>query len=125
MVISMASLSLRKYDAWVAWSHSKKLVLLMKFFTRKYLLSTAKVAVSSISFSEAIEEPRIWKIIKLSWPFFTASRKPMSRNARKVGDNRPARTSMIVTDASALVSVSKIRIWSATEVTSTISQFSG
>jgi hypothetical protein len=42
----------------VAWSHSKKRVLLMKFLTRKYLPSVAKGDVSSISFSEAMEGPR-------------------------------------------------------------------
>ncbi len=108
-----------------AWSHSKKLVLLMKFLTRKYLASAAKLAVSSISFSEAIDEPRIWKTAKVSCPFFTASRKPMSRSERSVGDSRPARTSMTVTLASVVDSVSKIRIWSETEVTSTMSVMSG
>ncbi len=49
---------------------------------------------------------------EVSWPFFTASRKPMSRSERSVGDNRPARTSMTVTLASVVDSVSKIRIWS-------------
>ena len=47
----------------------------------------------------------------------------MSRSARSVGDNRPARTSMTVTLASD--SVSKIRIWSGIDVTSTTSLTSG
>ena len=81
-------------------------------------------AVSSISLSEAIDEPRIWKTTKVICPFFTASRKPMSRKARSVGDSSPARTSMTVTLASG-DSVSKIRIWSGTEVTSTMSLTSG
>jgi hypothetical protein len=49
----------------------------------------------------------------------------MSRSDRNVGDSRPARTSITVTLASVLESVSKIRIWSATEVTSTMSVMSG
>ena len=47
----------------------------------------------------------------------------MSRSERSVGDSIPARTSITVTLAS--VSVSKMRIWSETEVTSTISVTSG
>jgi hypothetical protein len=62
---------------------------------------------------------------KVSWPFFTASRKPISRSERSVGDSSPARTSITVTLASVVESVSKMRIWSATEVTSTISVTSG
>ena len=49
----------------------------------------------------------------------------MSRNERSVGDNRPARTSTTVTLASVVDSVSKIRIWSGTEVASTMSLTSG
>ena len=49
----------------------------------------------------------------------------MSRSERKVGDNSPARTSITVTLASVVDSVSKIRIWSGTEVTSTMSLMSG
>ena len=56
MVISTASFNLSKYESCVAWSHSKKLVLLMKFLTRKCLPSAAKREVSS---SEDIDEPRI------------------------------------------------------------------
>jgi hypothetical protein len=97
----------------------------MKFLTRKYLASVVKTEVSSISLREAIDEPRIWKTTKVSCPFFTASRKPMSRSERSVGESSPARTSITVTLASVLESVSKIRIWSATEVTSTISAMSG
>ena len=67
----------------------------------------------------------MWKTTKVSWPFFTASRKPMSRSARSVGESRPARTSITVTLASVLDSVSKIRIWSATDVASTMSVMSG
>ena len=67
----------------------------------------------------------MWNTAKLSWPFFTASRKPMSRSERSVGDNSPARTSITVTLASVVDSVSKIRIWSGTEVTSTMSLMSG
>ena len=63
----------------------------------------------------------MWNTTKVIWPFFTASRKPISRSARSVGDNRPARTSMTVTLESVVDSVSKIRIWSGTEVTSTMS----
>jgi len=49
----------------VAWSHSKKLVLLMKIldqviFWRRFV----NVVVSSISFSEAMDEPRMWKTTK-------------------------------------------------------------
>ena len=80
-------------------------------------------AVSSISLSEAIDEPRMWRTTKVICPFFTESRKPMSRSERSVGDSIPARTSITVTLAS--VSVSKMRIWSETEVTSTISVTSG
>src|SRR5580692_7808504 len=121
MVRTTASFSFLKYEAWVAWSHSKKLVLLMKFLTRKYLASVTNGAVSSISFREAIEEPRMWKTTKVIWPFFTASRKPISRNERSVGDNSPARTSTTVTVESVVDRVSMIRIWSDTEVASTMS----
>src|ERR1700689_374742 len=110
MVITTASFKRLKYDACVAWSHSKKLVLLMKFLTRKYLASAVKGAVSSISFNEAIDEPRIWKMTKVIWPFFTASRKPISRSERSVGDNSPARTSTTVTVESVVDKVSMIRI---------------
>ena len=79
--------------------------------------------MSSISLSEAIDEPSMWKTTKVICPFFTESRKPMSRSARSVGDKSPARTSITVTLAS--VNVSKTRIWSETEVTSTISVTSG
>ena len=84
-----------------------------------------KAAVSSISLSEAIDGPRMWNTVKVSCPFFAASRKPMSRSDRSVGDSRPARMSITVTCASALDSVSKIFIWSATEVMSTTSVMSG
>jgi hypothetical protein len=47
----------------------------------------------------------------------------MSRKARNVDDNSPARTSMTITVDSD--TVSKMRIWSATTVTSTISLISG
>ena len=47
----------------------------------------------------------------------------MSRSVRSVDDSSPARTSMTVTLDSD--SVSKMRIWSGTEVTSTISVTSG
>jgi hypothetical protein len=36
----------------------------MKFFTRKYFAPVMKFAVSAISSSEAIDEPRIWKTAK-------------------------------------------------------------
>ena len=49
----------------------------------------------------------------------------MSRSERNVGDSNPARTSMTVTLASVVDSVSKMRIWSGTEVTSTMSVMSG
>jgi len=49
--------------------------------------------------------------------------KPMSRSAVSVGDSSPARTSIIVTVASEIVS--KICIWSAILVTSTTSVTSG
>ena len=49
----------------------------------------------------------------------------MSRSARSVGDSRPARTSITVTLASVVDSVSKIFIWSGTDVTSTMSVMSG
>src|SRR5262249_11901679 len=78
----------------------------MKFLTRKYLASVVKADVSSISLSEAIDEPRMWKTTKVSCPFFTASRKPISRSDRSVGDSRPARTSITVTLASVHESVS-------------------
>ena len=48
------------------------------------------------------------------WPFLADSMKPMSLSACSVDDSRPARTSITVTLASALPSVSKIFIWSAT-----------
>ena len=51
--------------------------------------------------------------------------KPMSLNACSVDDNRPARTSITVTLVSALPTVSKIFIWSETDVTSTTSVTSG
>jgi len=41
---------------------------------------------------------------------FRASRKPMSRNEARAGDNRPARTSITVTEGLAALSVSKIFI---------------
>ena len=49
----------------------------------------------------------------------------MSLSACSVGDSSPARTSITVTLASALPGVSKIFIWSETEVTSTTSVTSG
>ncbi len=67
----------------------------------------------------------MWNTAKVIWPFLANSRKPMSLSACKVGDSRPARTSMTVTLAAALPSVSKIFIWSATAVTSTTSVTSG
>ena len=48
----------------------------------------------------------------------------MSRSEARVGDKRPARTSITVTLARRF-SVSKIFIWSEVEVTSTISVMSG
>jgi hypothetical protein len=85
------------------------------------LASPTRRAVSAISLSEAIDGPRIWNTAKVIWPFLADSRKPMSDSACKVDDNRPARTSITVTLASALPSVSKIFIWSGTCVTSTTS----
>ena len=58
----------------------------------------------------------MWNTVKVSWAFFAASRKPMSRSAFSVVDSSPARMSITVTCASALDSVSKIFIWSAVEV---------
>jgi hypothetical protein len=49
----------------------------------------------------------MWKIAKLICPFFADSRKPMSLSACSVDDNRPACTSIIVTQASEPDSVSK------------------
>ena len=49
----------------------------------------------------------------------------MSLSACNVDDSRPARTSITVTQASELLSVSKIFIWSGIEVTSTTSVTSG
>ena len=49
----------------------------------------------------------------------------MSASACSVEDSSPARTSMTVTFAAAIPSVSKIFIWSGTEVTSTTSVTSG
>ena len=70
----------------------------MKFFTRKYFAPVMKFAVSAISSSEAIEGPRMWNTAKVICPDFAASRKPMSRNEASAGDNRPARTSITVTE---------------------------
>ncbi len=42
----------------------------------------------------------MWKTTKVRWPFFAASIKPMLRNACNVGDIKPARTSIRLTDAS-------------------------
>ncbi|MGY4318951.1 hypothetical protein ACVWW1_008278 [Bradyrhizobium sp. JR3.5] len=97
---------------------------LMKFFTRKYFAPFMKLAVSAISSSEAIEGPRMWNTAKVIWPERAASRKPMSRSEASAGDSRPARTSMTVTEEPAF-SVSKIFIWSAVVVMSTISVMSG
>jgi hypothetical protein len=58
-------------------------------------------------------------------PVFPNSMKPMLLNACSVEDNRPARTSITVTLASALCTVSKIFIWSETDATSTTSVTSG
>ncbi len=52
----------------------------------------------------------MWNTAKVIWPFLADSRKPMSLSACSVGDNRPARTSITVTWAAALPSVSKIFI---------------
>src|SRR6266446_6982487 len=93
----------------------------MKFFTRKYFAPVMKFAVSAISSSEAIEGPRMWNTAKVIWPDLAASRKPMSRNEANAGDNRPARTSITVTDGLTELSVSKIFIWSEVVVISTIS----
>jgi hypothetical protein len=62
--------------AWVASSHSKKYVLLMKFFTMKYFASPRYATVSTISSSEAMEGPRMWKRTKVMSPFFAASDEP-------------------------------------------------
>ena len=67
----------------------------------------------------------MWNTVKVSWAFFAASRKPMSRSDRSVVESRPARMSITVTCASALDSVSKIFIWSAVECMSTTSVTSG
>ena len=67
----------------------------------------------------------MWNSAKVSWPFFPASRNPILRSAFKVDDMMPARTSISVTAAAELSSVSKIFIWSGTEVTSTTSVMSG
>lgn len=90
-------------------------------FDQEVVASPTKRAVSAISSSEAIEGPRMWNAAKAIWPFLTDSRKPMSLSACSVGDSSPARTSITVTLASALPGVSKIFIWSETEVTSTTS----
>src|SRR5260370_41969287 len=95
--MTTASFSFLKYEAWVAWSHSKKLVLLMKFLTRKYSASRVNGAVSSISFSEAIEEPRMWNTTKVICPFFTASKKQISRKTCSVSALKPAQSSTTVT----------------------------
>ena len=63
----------------------------------------------------------MWNTAKLICPFFAESRKPISLSACNVDDRRPARTSITVTQACELLSVSKIFIWSGTEVTSTTS----
>ena len=57
IVIPIAPGILLMYAAWVASSHSKKYVLLMKFFTKKYFASPRYAAVSTISSSEAMEGP--------------------------------------------------------------------
>src|SRR5665647_719985 len=92
---------------------------------RAGLLSPTKRAVSAISSSDVIEGPRIWNTAKVIWPFLADSKKPISLSACSVGDNSTARTSITVTLASALPSVSKIFIWSGIEVTSTTSVTSG
>ncbi len=97
----------------------------MKFFTRKYFAPVMKFAVSAISSNEAIEGPRIWNTAKVICPARAASRKPISRKEASAGDKRPARTSITVTDGLAVLSVSKIFIWSAVAVMSTISVMSG
>src|SRR5437879_9242839 len=84
-----------------------------------------KFAVSAISSSEAIDGPSIWNTAKVICPVFAASRNPMSRNEASAGDNRPARTSITVTEGLAEFSVSKIFIWSEVVVISTISVASG
>src|SRR5258706_16105526 len=61
-----------------------------------------------------MDGPRMWKTTKVISPFFAASMKPMLRSASKVGDKRPARTSIKLTVASVELTVSKIRIWSGT-----------
>ena len=109
----------------MAWSHWKNWVSLMKFFTRKYLAPVMKPAVEAISSSEAIEGPRMWNTQKVIWPDLAASRKPISRSEASAGDNRPARTSITVTEGVAALSVSKIFIWSDVVVMSTISVTSG
>src|SRR5260370_199981 len=83
----------------------------MKFFTRKYFAPCMKFAVSAISSSDAIEGPRMWNTANVIWPDFAASRKPMSRNEASDGDNRPARTSITVTEGLDEFSVAKIFIW--------------
>src|SRR3569833_3363272 len=80
----------------------------MKFFTRKYFAPVMKLAVSAISSSEAIDEPRMWNTANVIWPERAASRKPMSRKAARIGDIRPARTSITVTDGATALKVSKI-----------------
>jgi hypothetical protein len=58
-------------------------------------------------------------------PVLAASRKPMSRNEASAGDNSPARTSITVTNGGTAFRVSKIFIWSAAAVMSTIAVMSG
>src|SRR5262249_36332756 len=77
---------------------------------QEILASGVDGAVSSISFNEAIDEPRMWNTTKVICPFLTASRNPISRKACSVGDINPARTSTTVTVASVVDSVSMMRI---------------
>jgi len=65
----------------------------------------------------------MWNTEKVICPLRAASRKPMSRSALSVGESSPARTSIMVTADSLMVS--KICIWSGIFVTSTTSVTSG
>jgi len=64
--------------------------------------------VSTISSSEAMEGPRMWKRTKVMSPFFAASINPMLRSACSVGDSKPARMSIKLTAAPVELTVSKI-----------------
>ena len=78
-------------------SHSKKVVSLTWFLTRKYGASVTYGAVVSISSSDATEGPRTWKRQNVYSRSLAASRKPISSSAFKVGPRWPARTSSTLT----------------------------